>query len=184
MWSRKPLVVVLALLIVVLVILTNKINTNKRGGHHHHHQEEPQQQQKQPAKSEEEKPEFPAYKHLDVETITTPSGLQYQDIRIGRGRAPKVGDIVSVRYTGWKPGGRPFDSNDAPELKPFEFPFGRHKVIKGWDEGVKTMRVGGKRRLIIPPELAYGEVGYLPRIEPNMTLIFDVQLLAITGKGK
>ena len=176
MWSRKPLVVALALLVVILAVLTNKINTNQLGGHSHEHEHESEA----PKKPDIEKlKKVPKYKPIDIKMVTTPSGLKIQEIRVGTGPSPKKGDTVVVKYTGWKPSGMPFDSCEIPGMKPLEFPLGEGKVIKGWDEGIRTMNVGGKRRLTIPPELAYGEAGYVPMIEPNLTLIFDVELLNI-----
>jgi len=113
--------------------------------------------------------------------VKTPSGLQYWDIRIGTGQVAKDGDHVKVHYTGWLTSGKKFDSSvDAHQ--PFDFRLGKGDVIKGWDEGIAGMKVGGKRQLRIPPDLAYGAAGYQPVIPPNATLIFDVQLLAIMPK--
>jgi FKBP-type peptidyl-prolyl cis-trans isomerase len=112
------------------------------------------------------------------EGVKTESGLQYWDLKLGTGEAAKAGDHVKVHYTGWLSSGKKFDSSvDAHQ--PYDFMLGKGEVIKGWDEGVAGMKVGGKRQLRIPPELAYGEKGYSPVIPPNSTLIFDVQLLAI-----
>jgi FKBP-type peptidyl-prolyl cis-trans isomerase len=111
--------------------------------------------------------------------VKTESGLQYWDIRIGFGPFAKAGDGVKVHYTGWLVSGKKFDSSvDANQ--PYEFTLGKGEVIKGWDEGVAGMKVGGKRQLRIPPELAYGEAGHPPQIPQNATLIFDVQLLAVS----
>ena len=108
----------------------------------------------------------------------TDSGLQYWDIKVGAGQEAKDGDHVKVHYTGWFTSGKKFDSSvDAHQ--PYSFTLGKGDVIKGWDEGVTGMKVGGKRQLRIPPELAYGEKGYKDIIPPNSTLIFDVQLLAV-----
>ena len=110
--------------------------------------------------------------------VKTDSGLQYWDIKIGLGPLAKAGDHVKVHYTGWLTTGKRFDSSvDAKQ--PYEFTLGQDEVIKGWDEGVAGMKVGGKRQLRIPPDLAYGEAGHPPQIPENATLIFDVQLLAI-----
>lgn len=109
---------------------------------------------------------------------TTPSGLKYTDETIGTGESPKVGQIAVVHYTGWLLDGKKFDSS-KDRGQPFEFPLGQGRVIKGWDEGVATMKVGGKRTLIIPPALGYGERGAGGAIPPNATLKFEVELLGI-----
>jgi FKBP-type peptidyl-prolyl cis-trans isomerase FkpA len=111
--------------------------------------------------------------------VKTDSGLQYWDIKIGTGEEAKSGDHVKVHYTGWFTSGKKFDSS-VDARQPYSFTLGAANVIKGWDEGVSGMKVGGKRQLRIPPELAYGEQGYKDIIPPNATLIFDVQLLAVT----
>lgn len=113
-----------------------------------------------------------------AKTVTTPSGLKYVDLEVGAGAMPKQGQTVFVHYTGWLTNGRKFDSS-VDRNQPFSFVLGRGEVIKGWDEGVATMRVGGKRKLTIPPGLAYGAKGYPGAIPPNATLIFEVQLLRI-----
>ena len=114
--------------------------------------------------------------------VTTPSGLKYIDLAVGTGASPKTGQTCVMHYTGWlyKDGkkGAKFDSS-VDRGQPFEFPIGTGRVIKGWDEGVATMNVGGKRTLIIPPELGYGARGAGGVIPPNATLMFDVELLAI-----
>jgi FKBP-type peptidyl-prolyl cis-trans isomerase len=116
---------------------------------------------------------------MDEQIIETASGLGYVEIVEGTGRMPKTGDSVSVHYTGWLKSGKKFDSShDRGE--PLEFPIGRGRVIKGWDEGVAGMRVGGKRKLIIPAHLGYGERGAGGVIPPGATLIFEVELLDIT----
>jgi len=110
--------------------------------------------------------------------VKTASGLQYWDIKVGTGAVAKAGDHVKVHYTGWLTTGKKFDSSvDANQ--PFDFTIGKGEVIKGWDEGVAGMKVGGKRQLRIPPELAYGEAGQSPVIPQNATLIFDVRLLEV-----
>ena len=112
--------------------------------------------------------------------VTTPSGLKYQDEVVGTGPEPKAGQKVSVHYTGWldengKPG-KKFDSS-RDRGTPFSFTLGAGQVIAGWDTGVATMKVGGKRTLIIPPDQGYGARGAGGLIPPNATLIFDVELL-------
>ena len=111
--------------------------------------------------------------------VTTASGLKYEDLAVGKGPSPKKGQTVSVHYTGWLTDGKKFDSS-RDHGQPFEFPIGEGRVIKGWDEGVMSMKVGGRRKLTIPPELGYGARGTPGGpIPPNATLIFDVELLAI-----
>jgi peptidylprolyl isomerase len=114
--------------------------------------------------------------------VTTASGLKYVDHQVGNGASPKKGDIVVVHYTGTLENGTKFDSS-VDRGKPFEFPIGIGRVIKGWDEGVMTMKPGGKRKLMIPGNLAYGPEGVSHGgkqvIPPNATLIFEVELLEI-----
>jgi peptidylprolyl isomerase len=110
--------------------------------------------------------------------VTTKSGLSYVDLVIGKGPMPKVGQTISVLYTGRLTNGKIFDTTSTRNNTPFETPIGVGEVIKGWDEGMLTMRVGGKRRLTIPPSLGYGDAAQGP-IPANSTLIFDVELLAI-----
>ena len=108
----------------------------------------------------------------------TGTGLKYKDMVVGDGESPKVGDKVVVHYTGTLENGTKFDSS-VDRGKPFEFSIGVGQVIKGWDEGVMSMRVGGKRQLVIPSNLGYGERGAGKVIPPNATLIFDVELIEI-----
>jgi peptidylprolyl isomerase len=112
------------------------------------------------------------------QTVTTASGLKYQDIVVGTGDSPKPGQTVSVNYTGRLTNGTKFDSS-VDRGQPFQFVIGTGQVIKGWDEGVLSMKVGGKRQLTIPPDLGYGAQGAGSTIPPNSTLIFDIELLSI-----
>jgi FKBP-type peptidyl-prolyl cis-trans isomerase FkpA len=115
--------------------------------------------------------------------ITTESGLQYEELSVGEGETAAAGHHVSVHYTGWLrnedgSAGKKFDSS-KDRNQAFQFPLGAGHVIRGWDEGVQGMKVGGSRRLIIPGELGYGARGAGHVIPPNATLIFDVELLAV-----
>jgi peptidylprolyl isomerase len=117
-------------------------------------------------------------------TMTTPSGLKIADTQVGNGASPRTGQICVMHYTGWlyqdgKKGAK-FDSS-VDRGQPFEFPIGTGRVIRGWDEGVASMKVGGKRTLIIPPELGYGARGAGGVIPPNATLLFEVELLGLKG---
>jgi peptidylprolyl isomerase len=114
------------------------------------------------------------------DTTVTASGLMYIDIKVGKGAMPKKGQKITVNYTGKLTDGKIFDSNVDPSkghVQPFVTPIGVGKVIPGWDEGMVTMKVGGKRKLIIPSDLGYGAQGQGADIPPNSTLIFDVELL-------
>jgi len=113
-----------------------------------------------------------------AQEVTTPSGLKYNDDKVGDGASPSQGQRVSVHYTGWLTDGTKFDSS-RDRGQPFQFTIGRGEVIKGWDEGVASMKVGGKRKLTIPPELGYGARGAGGVIPPNATLVFDVELLDV-----
>lgn len=116
---------------------------------------------------------------VDLEAMTeTASGLMYQDLVVGDGDTAQSGDTVSVHYTGWLKDGTQFDSS-VDRGTPFEFHLGAGQVIPGWDEGVAGMRVGGKRKLVIPPELGYGDRGAGGVIPGGATLVFDVELLEI-----
>jgi FKBP-type peptidyl-prolyl cis-trans isomerase len=110
--------------------------------------------------------------------VTTSSGLKYVDQAVGTGEAAIAGKNVSVHYTGWLENGKKFDSS-VDRGQPFSFPLGAGRVIKGWDEGVQGMKVGGKRKLTIPSDLGYGSRGAGGVIPPNATLIFDVELLGV-----
>lgn len=115
----------------------------------------------------------------DTNLVTTKSGLQYKEIKVGTGATPTQGQTVTVHYTGTLEDGSKFDSS-RDRNSPFSFKLGVGQVIKGWDEGLSTMKVGGRRQLIIPPELGYGARGAGGVIPPNAVLIFDVELLKIS----
>ena len=115
--------------------------------------------------------------------VTTTSGLYYEDLTVGIGQSPSRGQTVVVHYTGWltadgKTKGKKFDSS-VDRGQPFQFVIGTGQVIKGWDEGVMTMKVGGKRKLTVPPNLGYGAGGAGDVIPPNAKLVFEVELLAV-----
>lgn len=112
------------------------------------------------------------------ETMKTTSGLEYTVLKPGNGQVAKAGDTVEVHYTGWTTDGKKFDSS-VDRGQPFVFPLGQGRVIRGWDEGVAGMKIGEKRKLIIPSDLGYGARGAPPVIPPNATLIFEVELLKI-----
>src|SRR5919107_1607764 len=116
--------------------------------------------------------------------VTMPSGLQVIDTQVGTGATPRTGQTCVMHYTGWLyengAKGKKFDSS-VDRGEPFEFPIGQKRVIAGWDEGVASMKVGGKRTLIIPPSLGYGARGAGGVIPPNATLMFDVELLDVKG---
>ena len=119
-------------------------------------------------------------KELKVDTTAmtrTASGLRYQDLAPGSGPAARAGNSVAVSYTGWLTDGREFDS--SRNHGPYQFTLGNREVIDGWDEGLAGMRVGGRRKLVIPPALGYGAAGSPPVIPPNATLVFDVELVAL-----
>ena len=133
-----------------------------------------------PAPAPTEMPVAKDEKHGD--TTITPSGLKYIDMKVGKGEQPKQGQTIIVNYTGKLTNGTTFDSNVDPKFghtQPFITPIGVGKVIPGWDEGMVSMKVGGKRRLIVPSELGYGAQGSGDKIPPNSTLIFDVELIKV-----
>jgi peptidylprolyl isomerase len=115
---------------------------------------------------------------ISGDTITTETGLKYIDMKVGDGASPATGQTCVMHYTGWLTDGKKFDSS-RDRGQPFPFPIGQGRVIKGWDEGVASMKVGGQRLLIIPAELGYGMRGSPPVIPPKATLVFDVELLEL-----
>ena len=117
-----------------------------------------------------------------MSVITTESGLQIEEIKVGDGAVATAGQFVSVHYTGWLSIGNKFDSSKDRD-EPFEFPLGQRNVIAGWDEGVQGMQIGGVRKLTIPPQLGYGTRGAGGVIPPNATLVFEVELLDILVDG-
>ncbi|HEX9750040.1 MAG TPA: FKBP-type peptidyl-prolyl cis-trans isomerase [candidate division Zixibacteria bacterium] len=147
----------------------------------------PQQQSQQPA---QQPPQGEALAdsaadgipQLTGDTVTTPSGLKYIEMTEGTGGMPQAGQMVVVHYTGWLTDGTMFDSS-RKKGQPYSFPLGQGRVIKGWDEGIALMKVGERRLLIIPYDLAYGEAGRLPRIPQRATLVFDVELLEVRTSG-
>jgi FKBP-type peptidyl-prolyl cis-trans isomerase len=124
----------------------------------------------------QEKP--PAKNGNGKEMTVTPSGLKYADLKVGQGEEARAGRVVEVHYTGWLENGTKFDSS-RDRNRPFTFRLGAGDVIKGWDEGVAGMKSGGKRKLVIPPELGYGKRGAGEVIPPGATLIFEVELLGV-----
>ena len=121
----------------------------------------------------------PATEPAESEWIPTGSGLKYHDLTVGEGEQAREGDSVRVLYEGRLTNGTVFDSTARRNDEPFAFTLGEGGVIKGWEEGVAGMRVGGKRKLLIPPELGYGRMGSPPDIPPNATLEFTVELLSV-----
>ncbi len=111
-------------------------------------------------------------------SVTTASGLIYEDVVVGEGAEASAGQFVSVHYTGWLTNGTKFDSS-KDRNEPFDFPLGGRQVIAGWDIGVQGMKIGGTRKLTIPPTLGYGARGAGGVIPPNATLVFEVELLGI-----
>ena len=122
---------------------------------------------------------FSAELGVDTTKMTkAPSGLWYTDVTTGQGAEAEPGRTVRVHYTGWLPNGKKFDSS-RDRGEPFAFTLGEGQVITGWDEGVKGMKVGGRRKLVLPPSMAYGEAGAPPDIPPGSTLVFDVEVLGV-----
>ena len=133
---------------------------------------------KAPARKAAAKPTASGPTKVTGAPTKTASGLEYWDIKVGTGAVAQSGKHVKVDYTGWLTNGKKFDSSVGTG-HPFDFMLGASQVIKGWDEGVAGMKVGGKRQLRIPPDLAYGKAGYSTVIPPDSTLIFDVRLVDV-----
>ena len=131
-----------------------------------------------PAPSQPDAKEAPG-KTAQGQEVALPGGLKYVDLKVGDGDIAEAGMKATVHYTGWLTDGTKFDSS-LDRGQPFPFTIGAGQVIRGWDEGVKGMRIGGKRHLTIPPEMGYGAGGYPPTIPPNATLVFDVELLGLS----
>jgi FKBP-type peptidyl-prolyl cis-trans isomerase len=115
--------------------------------------------------------------HAEIREVVTPSGLKYIDLKLGQGDAADVGKVLEVRYSGWLANGVKFDS--SIDDRPFTFRLGTGDAIKGWDEGLMGMRAGGKRRLVIPPELGFGKQGVGSVVPPNAVLVYEFELLAV-----
>ena len=138
-------------------------------------------QEKAPAKEPAKKSttaQAPAKKAAGPPPVITASGLKYWDLRVGTGTEAVKGKTVRVHYTGWLTNGKKFDSS-VDRGQPYQLKLGAGEVIKGWDEGIAGMKVGGRRKLEIPPALAYGDRGYPGAIPPKATLIFEVELLGV-----
>jgi peptidylprolyl isomerase len=161
-------------MVIALVGLT-AINENmsKKTVKSEHHEEEQQQPSKAAAQPKEPN-KVP--KKVAGKTVKLPSGLEYTDVVTGTGKQPKPGDTVEVNYTGWLEDGTKFDTSIGK--KAFKFTLAKGEVIKGWDEGLASMKVGGKRNLFIPAKLGYGAAGSGP-IPANAPLVFEVELLGI-----
>ncbi len=187
MKSSRILVIVLCVLIGLLAVVMSKMRQSSA----------PQEQEQAAAPVNPKAPQRKA--DLDrltdvkahnwqldskLKTIKTGSGLKYQDISAGGGSSPKAGDQVLVDYVGWSSTGRMFDTSLSAKRDPLSFILGRGNVIKGWDEGISTMKIGGVRRLVIPPELAYGKIGAPPDILPDETLVFMVRLIDVRPGAK
>jgi FKBP-type peptidyl-prolyl cis-trans isomerase len=157
-------------LAAVMVFAATGCNETKSGGASTATSETPATTQAKPAE--------PAPAAASGSEVTMSNGLKYQDLKVGDGAMAENGANVSVHYTGWLTDGTKFDSS-VDRGQPFQFKLGTGSVIRGWDEGVKGMRVGGKRKLTIPAELGYGAAGAGGVIPPNATLVFDVELLGV-----
>jgi len=119
----------------------------------------------------------PSQERTEIREIVTPSGLKYTDLKLGQGDPAETGKVLEVHYSGWLENGVKFDS--SIDDHPFTFRLGALPAIKGWDEGLMGMRVGGKRRLVIPPELGFGKQGVGSVVPPNAVLVYEFELLAV-----
>ena len=177
---QRKLIIILLVLIGAMVCLQRAMQPKSA---RQHEAEKPPDKVAQVRARDLAKLMDPAAKNWQIapnlKVVTTDSGLKYQDVKLGMGRSPKKGDTVVVDYAGWKVDGRKFDCSLDPGRAPIMFRMGDGRVIKGWEEGISTMKMGGIRRLVIPPDLAYGELGRPPMIEPNSTLVFMVRLVQI-----
>ena len=144
---------------------------------------QPKAETPQPAAQSEPAPDPQASEaasaSVPVEPVAAATALKIEDVKLGKGAEAKPGDLVTVNYTGYLTDGTKFDSSLNPGREPFQFTIGKGEVIQGWDQGFAGMKVGGKRKLTIPPELGYGAQGAGGTIPPNAVLVFDVELLGV-----
>ena len=177
MRSRRLLLLAVVSLAAVLVVLMREMETAKVP--HSHDTSSPRVDRSRV--KELAKLTSPSARNWQLspslKVVTTKSGLKYQDMKVGTERSPKPADMVFVDYVGFTDKGIKVDSSFEPGRTPFYFQLGTREVIRGWEEGVLTMKVGGIRRLVVPPHLGYGSQGSPPAIKPNATLIFVVRLL-------
>jgi hypothetical protein len=181
---RKTLYWFVPLVLIVIAVLTY-MNERMTSSITYTYGGAPQQSQQTPPPAPPTPPQLPKEpnlvpKELPGKTVTQASGLAYTDEKVGQGKAATAGDTVTVNYTGWLTDGSRFDSSIGKA--PFTLTLGAGSVIKGWDQGLQGMKVGGQRDLFIPADLGYGFAGHPPVIPPNAKLVFHVEVLSI-GKG-